>query len=244
MKDIRFEDAFSPVPPVVHARVEESLREVREMSMKKAKPMAAIVLAAILALALIGAAIAEMLGGGVLDYLFGSAGSSDEVRDMVRPVGITHEAEGVKTTIVDALFDGRNIHFGLLVDAAQPCFLVTEAVTANGVPLWRETSSIENMWVGNPLSGEVEAEGRGFSGSLDAAYLGSETPEEMAACDVGYSEGTGGRQSGNQPLHDAARAQRRGKSHRYICGRQRRDVEADRRVRCGGRHARRCKRAV
>ena len=188
MKDVRFEDAFPSVPPMVHARIEESLQEVRRMNMKQTRPMVAIILAAVLALALIGAALAEILGGGVMEYLFGADETSDEIREMVRPIGITHESEGVQTTVVDALFDGRNIHLGFTFEAVQPVFLVTEAITANGVPLWRETSSIENMWVGNPISGQTETEGRGFSGSLDAEYLDLETPEALAAYEAAFAK--------------------------------------------------------
>lgn len=188
MNNIRFEDAFPSVPPMVHARVEDTLKEVREMNMKKAKPMVAIVLAAVLALALIGAALAEILGGGVLEYLFGSKESSDELREMVRPIGITHELEGVKTTVTDALFDGRNIHIGFTFDTAQPIFLVTDAISADGMPLWMETSNIENMWVGNPVTGQTEIAARGFSGTLDPAYMGLETAEELAAYEADVAQ--------------------------------------------------------
>ncbi len=188
MKDIRFENAFSPVPPMVHARIEQSLREVREMSMKKARPMVAIILAAVLALALLGAAIAEMLGGGVLEYMFGSTDTSDDVREMVRPIGVTHESDGVKTTVVDALFDGRNIHIGLAFDAAQPIFLVTDSITADGAQLWWETSSIRDTWVGDPITGQTDTTGRGFSGTLDPAYMGLETPAEVAAYEASIAE--------------------------------------------------------
>ncbi len=62
MKQIRLEDAFAPVPPMVHARVEQSLEEVRAMNMKHKKPVLAIVLAAILMLALMCAAVAATQG--------------------------------------------------------------------------------------------------------------------------------------------------------------------------------------
>lgn len=188
MKDVRFEDAFPSVPPMVHARVDDALREVRDMSMNKARPVVAIVFASALALMLIGAALAEILGGGVLDYLFGAAGTSDEVREMVRPIGITRESQGVKTTVMDALFDGRNIHLGFAFDAKRPVFVVTGDITADGTPLWMETSNIENMWVGNPITGQVETTGRGFSGTLDPAYMEMETPEELAAYEVAIAQ--------------------------------------------------------
>ena len=108
MREIRLEDAFTPVPPMVHARVEQSLQEVRAMNMKHKKPMLALALALILTLALACAAVAATQGG-VLDYLFGSRQEEPTARQqqMVQAIGQSWQAGDTFITATDALFDGR-----------------------------------------------------------------------------------------------------------------------------------------
>ena len=49
MNDWHLEKAFGPVPPMVHNRVTDTLREVQTMNGRKARPLAAIIAAALLA---------------------------------------------------------------------------------------------------------------------------------------------------------------------------------------------------
>ena len=184
MKNIRLQDAFSPVPPKVHAHVEDALKEVRDTSAKKARPLVAVILAAALALGLMGAALASAISGGVLDFLFKRSDPPEALRDLVRPVGVSRESDGLTTTVVDTLFDGHNISLGLMFEGETRAFAVLDSITVNGVSLWLETSNLENMWVNGPDSEGESPTAYGLSGALDAEYLDLEAPEARAAYDT------------------------------------------------------------
>nr|HPK31972.1 hypothetical protein [Ottowia sp.] len=95
MNEIRFENAFGDVPPAVHARVAAALRDVK--TVKRAKPAAAILLAALLALALAGAAYAAVRSG-VLAFLFTGGEPTESQEAMVQAVGLERTGGGVTTT--------------------------------------------------------------------------------------------------------------------------------------------------
>lgn len=148
MKQIRLEDAFTPVPPMVHARVEQSLEEVRAMNMKHKKPVLAIVLAAILMLALTCAAVAATQGG-VLSYLFGGWQEEPDERQeqMVQDVGQAGQTDGFSVTATDALFDGRKLDVGLLYTVERETFVMLEGVWFNGVPVEDDAAGEMNRWL-------------------------------------------------------------------------------------------------
>ncbi len=171
MDEYRLENAFSGVPPMVHARVLTTLQEVK--TVKKAKPAAALILAAILILALAGAAYAAVQSG-VLDFVFQRSEPTGEQRGMVQTVGLTHEAKGVVTTVTDAILDGRNLSVGLRFDTDKDFYIVTESVTVNGAELFINDSNIANMWLRWPLEEKRDTVSRGFTGTLDAEYYKDE----------------------------------------------------------------------
>ena len=148
MTQLHLEDAFTPVPSMVHARVEQSLREVRAMNMKHKKPMLALVLAVILALALTCAAVAATQGG-VLDYLF--EGWQEEPtaqqQQMVQGIGQTWQADGATVTAMDALFDGRKLDVGLCYTVERDTFVMVEGAWFNGELVADDTASQTDCWV-------------------------------------------------------------------------------------------------
>lgn len=146
MKRIRLEDAFSPVPPMVHARVEQSLGEA--MNMKHKKPVFGLVLAAILTMALVCVAVAAAREG-VLDYLFGNWQEEPTAQQqrMVQEIGQAGGAEGFSVIATDALFDGRKLDVGLSYTVEQEAFVMLEGVWFNGVAIEDDTAGEMNRWL-------------------------------------------------------------------------------------------------
>ncbi|MDD3412338.1 MAG: DUF4179 domain-containing protein, partial [Eubacteriales bacterium] len=118
--------------------------------MKKAKPVAALVLAVILALALAGAAYAAVQSG-VLHYLFGETAPTARQQEMVQTVGISHESDGIATALSDLVFDGRELSFGLQFALTRNAFVVVDHVTINGVHAYEINSNLSDMWLCAPL---------------------------------------------------------------------------------------------
>lgn len=168
MKDVRFEDAFPSVPPMVHARVEDALREVK--TVKQAKPISALVLAAVILMALASAAYAAARSS-VLDFVFRSGTRTEEQMSMVQPVGVSHKAQGVTTTVTDAIVDGRKLSVALEIETETPFYVITDSVTVNGVELFMNDSNLVNMWIGNEYALEHADGIRGFSGTLDETQI-------------------------------------------------------------------------
>ena len=148
MREIRLEDAFTPVPPMVHARVEQSLQEVRAMNMKHKKPMLALALALILTLALACAAVAATQGG-VLDYLFGSRQEEPTARQqqMVQAIGQSWQAGDTFITATDALFDGRKLDVGLNCTVARDTYMMLAGAWFNGEEVADEAAGETDGWV-------------------------------------------------------------------------------------------------
>ncbi len=182
MKNIDFSKAFTPVPPTAHAHTLDTLREVRKMNRKHTKPLMAVVLTAILVLGLIGGAIAAV-SGGVLDFMFGRKTPTQEQKDMVQPIGLTHEKGGVKTTLIDALFDGQDVGLGLSLESDLAVYAILEGMTVNGVPVFVHAFNLD-QWLRKPTEdakGTVAS--RGLCGTLAEACLALNAPEKQAAYD-------------------------------------------------------------
>ncbi len=84
------------------------------MEQKKARPIAATLLAAILILGLMGAALAAV-GSEVLTYLFGDDETTDAQRQSVQTVDASCMRDGVTTTVTDCLLDGVGLSVGLTI---------------------------------------------------------------------------------------------------------------------------------
>lgn len=168
MNEYNYDKAFTDVPPVVHTRVLKALQEVK--TVKKAKPAAALVLAAVLILALAGAAYAAVQSG-VLRYLFGDTQPTREQQQMVQPVSMTHESDGITTTLTDLVFDGRELSFGLTFDLEKNAFVVIDGVTIGGINAYEVTSSLSDMWLCKPLAPIESPQAYGVSVSIDKRYF-------------------------------------------------------------------------
>lgn len=169
MNGIRFENAFEPVPPIVHTRVQQTLKEVK--TVKQAKPITAFVLAAVILMALAGAAYAAVQSG-VLDFVFHSGARSQEQLDLVQSLGIIHKADGITTTVTDAMMNGRKLSVAFAFETEKPFYIITDSITVNGVEITVNDSNMVNMWYGNEYAMEHAGRTRGFSGTLDGEAVG------------------------------------------------------------------------
>ncbi|MEG2251479.1 MAG: hypothetical protein RSC98_00415, partial [Clostridia bacterium] len=177
MKPIRFEDAFPAVPPMVHARFEEALKETK--TMKRAKPISALVLAAILVITLAGVAYAAAQSG-VLQFLFHSGERTQEQLDLVQPLGIVHEENGVTTRVTDAILNQGTLSVAFDLESKQPIYIITDSITLNGVELFVSDSSMVNMWYGNEYASQYDTQARGFTGYLEKPSEGENPANQIA----------------------------------------------------------------
>ena len=168
MDDLRLESAFSDVPPAVHARVLNTLQEVK--TVKRAKPITALVLAAVLIMALAGVAYAAVQSG-VLDYLFGDRQPTAKQQQMVQTIGSTHESDGVTTTLTDVVFDRRELSFGLQSDLTKNAFVVVDHVTIDGVQAYETNSNLSDQWLCTPLGDVDSPQSYGVTASIDSIYF-------------------------------------------------------------------------
>lgn len=166
MNDWHLEKAFGPVPPMVHNRVTDTLREVQTMNGRKARPMAAIIAAALLLLGLMGAALAAF-GGGVLNYLFGQAQPTPMQQESTQPLGVSHTGAGVTTTLTDCLYDGIRLSCGVRVEADGPLFAGALTVHSGQEILYTEFSSFQTSWINHPITGQPTGGETGFMAVLN-----------------------------------------------------------------------------
>lgn len=114
MKKIPLERAFGTTPDSVQKVIEASLLEARrrDNTMKKRLPVALI--AAVLALALIGcAAIAATNLGGIMQF-FQRPGNdaeapiiNEDIQEFIEPIAISHEGDSVKVYVQEILYDAN-----------------------------------------------------------------------------------------------------------------------------------------
>lgn len=145
----RYKDAFSPVPQETIARVEDTLRSLPRREEPSALPLRrrwAVAVAAALVLTLCGGAVAaERLG--VLNYLFGKGGPTEEQQELVQDVNMTRKAEMATITVTDAVFDGRQLSMGLIFDTDQPTYAMAEGLWLNGTLVDDDNVSVRFYWI-------------------------------------------------------------------------------------------------
>ena len=176
MKNTRYEDAFTGVPPMAHAKVTTALKEVK--TMKRTKPAAALLLTAAVVILLTGAAYAAVQSG-VLDFLFRNREPSKQQIEMVQAVGLTHENNGVTTTLTDAVFDGRELSLGLTFQTDQNVFTVINAVTINGITAYRTNDNLGDMWLYPPFSKGNGEYAKGITATIDKDFMDQDMHAEL-----------------------------------------------------------------
>lgn len=145
----RYKDAFTPVPEETMARVEHTLRTLPRQEERTALPLRrrwAVTLAVALVLTLGGGAVAaERLG--VLHYLFGSSGPTEEQQHLVQDVNTAYQANMATITVTDAVFDGRQLSMGLVFDTDRPTYAIPEGLWLNGTLVDDNDVSGHFYWV-------------------------------------------------------------------------------------------------
>lgn len=167
----RYKDAFSPVPQETQARVEETLRTLPRRADRQARalgrPRWAVALVAALVLTLCGGAVAaERLG--VLDFLFGLNGPTEEQQQLVQDVNLTQKADMATVTVTDAVFDGRQLSMGLVFNVERPTYAVPQQIWLNGQP--QPINSNHLMWLSQD-KGQKEI-ATGLSAVTDESFEG------------------------------------------------------------------------
>ncbi len=162
MSRIRLEDAFAPVPEIVHARVENTLKEIEDMKTPvRGKPRAGLLIAAIVLLALMGIAYASSQLG-LLDSLLSYTHNepSEALMESIVPVNVSETLGGVKITVTDVAYDGDGFALGYTCENLEPGTLALvfyEGTEANGVPLVNWEWGFD--WVPNVFQWPMTAEG-------------------------------------------------------------------------------------
>lgn len=112
MNDWRLEDAFAPVPDVVQEHIDKAIMEVHNMNQKHRKPMLAVALIVVLALALGSTAVATSTQWGIFDFFSWGSNkgqalpeASDALRTDVTQQG--GKMEAATFTLRETLCDGR-----------------------------------------------------------------------------------------------------------------------------------------
>lgn len=169
-----FENAFPPMPASAHNKVIHALHQVKQPPMQKHKArLFSFVLAAVLVLALAGAALAAYQSG-VLDYLLGNGSNANQAQlNMVQPLGLSHTGGGITTTVTDALFDGENFSLGLVIDMEKPIYVATNGFTMNGQEVFLESWDLSAIWLTNPLLPGAGTVTKGYRSTLQE-YLVSD----------------------------------------------------------------------
>ena len=163
------ERAFPPVPPMVHDRMEKSLKEIK--TMKKSQYPAALAFA--LALVFMVSAVAmAATQSGVLYFIFGENAPDEAQRAMVQTVEVAHEGNGVTAVLSDAVFDGRFLSLGLNFEGAQDVYALVDSLTVDGEEAYLTLDTLSRTW----LTGEEASRG------LTALVENDSLDKEMRVC--------------------------------------------------------------
>lgn len=121
MKYSELREAFAPMPHETRQVIKKTLDNLRPAyTGSRSKLRFAPVLALLLALALLGTALAAMREQ-ILVYLLGDQGqASPELTQMVQPLDVTGTADGVRVTLNGALCDGQRIAFSFEAENENP----------------------------------------------------------------------------------------------------------------------------
>ena len=134
MKEFDFERLVPPMPDAYRIKMEQTLKEVEEMSRirkHKQRITLALALVAVLLLATIGYAATQ---SNLLAHLFGAQQFSDWIRGQVVATGEVFEAEGVRLTIDEYLRteDQLTVFWTVESTLEEPVLYCTTRPTING----------------------------------------------------------------------------------------------------------------
>lgn len=121
MKYSELREAFAPMPHETRQAIEKTLDNLRPAHTgSRSKLRFAPVLALLLALVLLGTALAAMREQ-ILVYLLGAQEeSSPELTQMVQPLDVTGTADGIRVILSGALCDGQRIAFSFEAENENP----------------------------------------------------------------------------------------------------------------------------
>jgi hypothetical protein len=149
---------------------------------KKVKKKISVGLVFLIAFLLIAGMAFAMAHSYVLEYLYGNNSEQTvEQQKSVQAIGLVHTNAGVQTSVKDALFDGKTLSVGLTFETKEQIYIITDAISVDGIPVELDTSSLENCWAGNnPFQSESSRFNvRGFSGNLAETLSSQKSTAEV-----------------------------------------------------------------
>lgn len=183
MNNNRFDDAFSPVPELVHERFQKALREKNQMKISKTKRSAAVLavaLAIVLALAGVAYAATKL---GILDYLVGGEDkASDNLKQSVQPIAVSATGDGIRVNLTGAVYDGDRLSLSFDMESLTPkelAMVTLDTVTLNGDQVNLNFSSANEQWLPSVFNIDEETISRNpvyggmLSDQLEKKYSGS-----------------------------------------------------------------------
>ena len=176
--------AFSPVPPVVHTRMTQTLEEIHHM--KKRNVSVAFALAAVLALTLVGAALAAAQSG-VMRFLLGDTAPNAAQQQMVQPVGLSHQSKDMTVTVTDAVFDGAQLSLALDFSRGRGVYAMIDHLTINGINVYLRYDNLDDAWLISPfamMAGSASACAAIGTAATWRRRIWRATPRPSSACAI------------------------------------------------------------
>jgi hypothetical protein len=189
-KEIQYANALPQMPEAFYKNMTETLKELEEPMKKRYKAVTILVAALIVALMMAGVAFAAMqvVHSGLLDRLF-PKGAPSEAEKMVVSDALSNERDGLKLTMNEHLYDGRNIHLDWTVESARDdtVYYLTnyQLKNADGSPLtisqWSSYESNPDLGGGTLTALNLTLDGitgaKAYSGIASFGFMEDEVPK-------------------------------------------------------------------
>lgn len=161
------------LPPDVRRTVLMRIKK-KEKPVMKSKLSVGIILT--IALMMASLTIAAAVGNGVLEYIFSKKSSpTPEQQALVQPVTAEHTANGVTTSIVDAIWDNHRLDMAFQFQCDQPVWAQLLDVTINGQEAAPMTTNVLNHWLVSPFDNQRTGAHGGLTCLLDQVVSGKAT---------------------------------------------------------------------
>ena len=190
-KEIQYATALPQMPEEFYRSMVKTLKGLEEPMKKRYKAVTILVAALIVALMMAGVAFAAMqaVHSGLLHRLF-PKGVPSEAKELVISDALSNERDGLKLTLNEHLYDGRNIHLDWTVESAREdtvYYLTNYRLRhADGSPLiisqWSSYESYADLGGGTLTALNLTLDGitgaKAYSGIASFGFMEDEAPKE------------------------------------------------------------------
>ncbi len=189
-KEIQYANALPQMPEEFYRSMAKTLKALEGPMRKRYKAVTILVAALIVALMMAGVAFAAMqvVHSGLLNRLF-PKGAPAEAEKMVVSDVLSNERDGLKLTLNEHLYDGRNIHLDWTVESARDdtVYYLTnyQLKNAEGSPLtisqWSSRWSYADLGGGTLTALNLTLDGitgaKAYSGIASFGFMEDEVPK-------------------------------------------------------------------